>query len=242
VSQDEGDRVEELSSWYLNQQLSVDKRLIEFRYRALSPHFTGAACLELGPAEGHMTRRLLGGFERLTVVEGSKDLLDLIPGDPRLTKIHSLFEDYEPATRFDTIVMEHILEHIATPGELLTRAQAWLAPEGRILVGVPNGHSIHRLVATKMGLLSQPCQLNSRDHKVGHRRVYTPTTLREEVESAGLRVIKLGGVFFKPVSNSQMEATWTDEMFEGFYELGHDFPEHAAELYAVACAGTECPE
>jgi hypothetical protein len=40
-------------------------------------------------------------------------------------------------------------------------------------------------------------------------------------------------VFFKPVSNQQIQDTWTEKMMDGFYELGKDFPEHANELYAI---------
>jgi hypothetical protein len=43
----------------------------------------------------------------------------------------------------------------------------------------------------------------------------------------------MGGVFFKPLTNQQIQDHWTEEMIQGFYELGKDFPEYAAELYAV---------
>jgi 2-polyprenyl-3-methyl-5-hydroxy-6-metoxy-1,4-benzoquinol methylase len=129
--------------------------------------------------------------------------------------------------------MEHIREHVEGPVELLARVRGWLKPRGRLLVGVPHGHSIHRLVAVKMGLLGDPCELNSRDHALGHRRVYTRATLSRDLEAGGLRIEELGGVFFKPLSNKQIQDHWTEEMINGFYELGKEFPENAAELYAV---------
>lgn len=120
--------------------------------------------------------------------------------------------------------------------DLLARAKQWLYPGGVIPLGVPNGHSIHRLVVVKMGLLRDPCDLSARDHALGHRRVSTPETLRRDIESAGLRVDEMGGVFFKPLSNGQIEDQWTEEMIQGFIELGRDFPAHAAEIYAVCSA------
>jgi len=84
-----------------------------------------------------------------------------------------------------------------------------------------------------MGILDNPCQLNSRDHALGHRRVYTPSTLKTQIEQSGLKVLEIGGVFFKPLSNGQIQENWTEEMIQGFYELGKDFPELAAEIYAV---------
>ena len=54
-----------------------------------------------------------------------------------------------------------------------------------------------------------------------------------DIETAGLKIIQTGGVFFKPLSNQQIEQNWTEEMIQGFYELGKDFQENAAELYAI---------
>lgn len=229
-------RVEGVSNWYLQEQLDFDKRLIGFRYKTLRSHLRGPAGLELGPAEGQMTQFLVNDFELLTVVDGAPALLELIPNYPNLVKVHSLFEEFNPGNKFNSIVMEHILEHVDKPVELLRRAKNWLAPGGRMLLGVPNGNSIHRLAATKMGLLKQPCDLNPRDVAQGHRRVYTSETFRNDIEVAGLTVLKMGGVFFKPLSNKQIQDNWTEEMIQGFYELGKDFPEYAADIYAVCQA------
>jgi 2-polyprenyl-3-methyl-5-hydroxy-6-metoxy-1,4-benzoquinol methylase len=189
--------------------------------------------LELGPAEGEMTKLLVNDFARLTIVDGASELLAQIPERVGLRKVHSLFESFQPDQKFNTIIMEHILEHIDQPVALLEKVKEWIAPGGKILVGVPNGNSIHRLVAVKMGLLEYPCQLNSRDLALGHRRVYTPDSLKLDIKAAGLELLKMGGVFFKPVSNKQIQDHWSEEMIQGFYLLGSDFSEYAAELYAV---------
>jgi 2-polyprenyl-3-methyl-5-hydroxy-6-metoxy-1,4-benzoquinol methylase len=232
----ESNRVESVSKWYTQEQLHFDRCLIRYRYETWKPYLTGPEGLELGCGDGQMTRLLAGHFSRLTVVEGSAELLAVIPEAVSLVKVHSLFEDFHPAGKFNTIFMEHILEHIEHPGDLLVRAQGWLGAKGRILIGVPNGNSFHRLAAVKMGLLADPCQLNARDISVGHRRVFTSQSLRTLMERSGLEVEKMGGVFFKPLSNQQIQDQWTEAMIEGFYELGKDFPENAAELYAVCRA------
>ena len=230
---DEQQRLDEAASWYLNQQLDFDRRMVRFRYESLRPHLRGPAGLELGSAEGEMTGLLLPHFQTLTVVDAAGDLLDRIPELPGLRKVRSLFEDFAPAERFDTVIMEHVLEHVADPIGLLRRARTWLAAGGRILAGVPNALSIHRLAAVKMGLLTEPWQLNARDLELGHRRVYTPASLQSHIEAAGMQVIDSGGVFFKPVSNRQIEEHWDERMIEGFHQLGRDFPGHAAEIFAV---------
>ena len=229
----EKNRVEALSDWYLKEQLDFDKRLVRCRYKTLKPHLQGPEGLELGPAEGEMTRLLVNDVEKLTVVNGAGDLLAQIPNNPNLNKVQSLFEEFKPDLKFNTIIMEHILEHVDSAVELLMKVKDWLMLNGKMLIGVPNGNSIHRLVAVKMGLLEHSCELNPRDHALGHRRVYTPDTPRADLQSAGLHLVEMGGVFFKSLSNSQIQDHWTEEMIQSFYEMGKDFSDNAAELYAV---------
>lgn len=226
-------RVESLSDWYLKDQLDIDKRVLQFRYQSIKPYLQGPDGLELGPAEGEMTKYLINDFSSLTVVEGSKELLSRIPERPNLHKVNSLFEDYQPQKHFNTIIIEHVLEHVERPVEFLQRVKQWLAPGGKVLLSVPNGNSIHRLVAVKMGLLKHPCELNARDHALGHRRVYTLDTVKADILESGLKLTEIGGVFLKPLSNKQIQDQWTEEMIQGFYELGKDLPEYAAVIYAV---------
>jgi 2-polyprenyl-3-methyl-5-hydroxy-6-metoxy-1,4-benzoquinol methylase len=230
---DEQRRVDTLSDWYVSQQLDFDRQLIRMRARSIEPYFRGSRALELGPADGEMTRLLVERFHDLTAVDGSAELLAKLPAHPHLTTVHSLFEEFTPAQRFDTVIMEHILEHVDDPRALLRRASHWIADGGVLIAGVPNGHSIHRLAAVKMGLLGDPCELNERDHALGHRRVYTEETFHADLAGSGLKVVATGGVFFKALSNKQIETTFTPEMVRGFYELGKDFPQYAAELFAV---------
>jgi len=225
--------LEKVSNWYIDEQVDFDKKLIKFRYRTWKSRLVGPRGLELGPAEGVMTKYLLDDFESLTVVDAASNLINRIPDAPNLLKVHSLFEDFEPKEKFNSIILEHILEHVEDPVALLRRAKDWLLPKGKLYLGVPNGSSFHRLVAVHMGFLDSKCQLNERDLKQGHRRVYTFETFRKDIESSGLKIDEMGGVFFKPLSNSQIDRDWTKEMIEGFYQLGNEFPENAADIFCV---------
>ena len=73
MSDKEFKRVDSLSSWYKDEQLDFDKQLIRFRYESYNHFFRGESCLELGPADGQMTKFLINDFKKLTVVEGSLD-------------------------------------------------------------------------------------------------------------------------------------------------------------------------
>lgn len=220
-------------NWYLSEELNFDKKLIFYRYEASKEYIKGPFGLELGSGSGEMTKYLVNEFDHLTSVDGSKELIDAIPNYENHTKLHSFFEDYKPKIKFNTIIMEHILEHVNNPVEILNLAKEWLDEDGVILLGVPNALSFHRLAAVKMGLLKTPYELNERDFQVGHQRVYCADTLLRDIEKTGLKVKKISGIFFKPLSNGQIENNWNEEMIKGFYELGKDFPNHCAELYAV---------
>jgi trans-aconitate methyltransferase len=232
---EEKKRLKGIEDWYKDKQLDFDRELISYRYLSIKEYFKGPSCLELGPADGVQTQYLVNDFEHLTIVDGSKTLLDSIPNTSNLSKVHSLFEDYEPNAKFNTIILEHILEHVEKPVELLTTVKKWLSTEGVMIIGVPNGHSLHRLIGVEMGLLEEPCQLNDRDIALGHRRVYTMDSLKKDIIDSGHKIINTGGVFLKPLSNGQIEKHWDEELIEAFYKIGQQFPNNTAEIYCV-CA------
>lgn len=228
------DKLEELSKWYVDSELNFDRILQRLRYRTIQKYFTGKTCLEIGPAQGITTASLKDDFEILHVVDGSKKLLDLIPDYPNVVKFHSMIEEFEAPIRYDFILMDHILEHVEHPVPVLKKVMTFLKKGGIIIVGVPNAKSIHRLAAVKMGYLKDIYELNQRDHELGHFRVYDFEMLASDIIQGGFSIREKAGVFFKPLSNKQIQDHWNDDMIEGFYQLGADFPENAAEIYIVA--------
>jgi 2-polyprenyl-3-methyl-5-hydroxy-6-metoxy-1,4-benzoquinol methylase len=228
------DTIEKNAAWYVEQQLNFDRALISYRYKVIKPFFKKEIGLEMGSGDGVMTRLLKDDFTELDVVDGSQSLLDKIPDYPNVTKYRSFFEDFKPTRQYDTIIMEHIIEHLEKPVDVLKISQAWLKSGGVVIMGVPNAKSFHRLAAVKMGLLKSEYELNQRDKELGHYRVYDMASFCRDIESADYKIIHTGGVFFKPLSNKQIEETWTPQMMDAFYQLGHDFQENAAEIFVVA--------
>ena len=210
---------------------------IRYRARLLARHWRGSRCLELGPAEGIMTPYLAAAFDKLTLVDGAaKFCADLRERFPDAEVVHSLFEDFEPKGRFDTIILGHVLEHVIDPTQLLIRAKKWLSERGCICATVPNARSLHRQAAVDMGILETEHTLNETDRRLGHRRVFDPETLRSTIRKSGLHVEATGGYWLKPLSNAQIEASWTPEMLNAFMSLGERYPDLAAEIFAVATA------
>lgn len=209
---------------------------IRHSFQIARRYLRGRSILELGPAEGVMTELLAGTGLELTLVEGSERFChDLRARFPQARVEHCLFEEFEPAQKSDNIILGHVLEHVANPVAILARARNWLVPEtGRIFAAVPNARSLHRQAAVIMGLLSSEDALNDADRHHGHRRVFNPESFRGAFLEAGLRIEVFGGYWLKPVSNRQIEETWTPEMLSAFMTLGERYPDIAGEIYCVA--------
>jgi 2-polyprenyl-3-methyl-5-hydroxy-6-metoxy-1,4-benzoquinol methylase len=224
---------EQFANFYDPQKLGFDLTVVEKGYQKFKKYFKGTTALELGPATGYMTRLLINDFEHLYIVEGSETLLEQIPAYTNVTKVNALFEDFTPAVKFDTIILNHVLEHIENPVSLLKLIGTWLSDDGVLIVGVPNSKSFHRLAAVKMGLLAKESDLNSRDVELGHYRVYDFSLLRDHINQAGLKIIEEGGIFIKFLSNTQIEKFLTKEIIDAYFELAEGFKENSAEIFVV---------
>lgn len=221
-------------SWYGK---GVNAATVAYSVRIFSRHWRPGSCLELGPAEGLATAELVTYFDDLTCVDGATVFCEALRVRHPAAHVHcALFEDFETSRRFDNIVLGHVLEHVADPISILSRARSWLAPGGRVFGAVPNARSLHRQMAVAMGLLPTEHTLNDTDLHHGHRRVYDPESFRRDFASAGLQVELFGGYWMKPVSNSQIEASWSPAMLEAAMFVGERYPDIAAEIYVVAGA------
>ena len=147
--------------------------------------------LELGAAAGHVTRALAAQHCRVTSieyeVEAARDLEgvadDVIVGnlnDP------DVFNDLRP--EFDVVLAGDVLEHLARPQDVLSRAVCLLKPGGQIVVSLPHvGHVDLRLSLMQgrwdyraWGLLDET-----------HLRFFTLEEIRSLVKKAGLVLTEL---------------------------------------------------
>lgn len=220
-------------SWYAK---GLNTASIEYCAEVFARFWNGTRCLEMGPAEGIMTRTLARVFPDLTLVEGAESFCaSLRDRFPQAVVVQSLFEDYAPAAVFDTIVLGHVLEHVEDPVRILRRASGWLARGGGICCAVPNARSLHRQAAVMLGMLGFEHALNQADLHHGHRRVYDPERFRADFLAAGLQIRHFGGYWLKPLSNAQLES-WPPETIRAFMQLGERYPDIAAEIYVIATA------
>lgn len=192
--------------------------------------------LELGPADGVMTDLLYPLYsEDYTIVDaGKKFVKDIQKRFPNIQGAVSLFEEYAPDRKFDNIILGHVLEHVNNPTEILKLCKGWLNKKGMIFAAVPNKNSLHRQAAVEMGLLSRVDMLNEKDIRHGHRRVFDNDMLKKCFQDIDLDICVEGGYWLKPLSDRQIEESWTKVMIEAFLKLGEKYPKIAGEIYIIA--------
>lgn len=225
-----------LDSLRFSSHDGLNARIIDFRYRDLSAFYKGKTCLEFGCADGRGLDRLLERFEEVTAVDGSARQLEEVRRrirSPRLHLVHSLFEDVDLKKKFDTVQMGHVLEHVESPRRAIRVGMRHLKRGGVLIADVPNADSIHRHIGVALGMLRKVTDLHEGDLRIGHRRVYTWDGFGAELESAGLRIVRRGGMFMKPLSNDQMERMLGPDQISAFFTVGRRFPQMAAEMFAV---------
>lgn len=226
-------RLELVSQWY-DSRHGLNREIIKQAAAYIVSRAHGKRALELGSANGVMTQELAARFPHLDVVEAAPRYVQHARGllPPRGRVYQCLFEEFQPKCRYHAIVMSWILEHVADPRDLLTRARDWLAPQGEIHLVVPNAESLHRRVGLAMGLLPRLNHLNESDIAIGHRRVYTWQTLSDHIAAAGLRLVEMQGLLLKPLPNALMES-YPPDLRAAFFELSSLAPRLCSEIYAV---------
>lgn len=213
----------------------TNELMINYTFEVFSKYLNNGSILELGPAEGLMTQKLILATNNLTVVDGSKLFCERLKEQfPNINIIYSLFEDYEPKEKFDNIILGHVLEHVDNPILILNKCKEWIDVNGRILAAVPNSLSIHRQAAALMGIIDTEETMSDLDIHHGHKRIYNPISFRHDFSKSGFEILHYGGYWLKPLSDKQIIKDWTKEMIYAFMKLGERYPDIAAEIYIIA--------
>ncbi|GLI08710.1 type 12 methyltransferase [Paenibacillus tyrfis] len=216
-----------------------------YMLKSFLPFFIVGNLLELGSYKGNFTQRFLEFFDDITCVEASDEACNYaksLLGD-EVKFVNSLFEETLLPTKYDNIVLTHVLEHIDDPVSLLKKVNnEWLSDKGRFFIVCPNANAPSRQIAVKMGLISHNSAVTDAEAAHGHRITYSLDTLERDIKLSGLKIIHRSGIFFKALANFQWDKILnTDivskEYLDGCYELGQQYPDLCASIFFVCEKG-----
>lgn len=215
-----------------------NKYVTSSTYQVLSKYYYGESCLELGSADGYGTTFLLKRFKKVVAVDGSKRMLNNLRKkvkSKKLQVIHTLFEDLNLKGKFDTIVITHVIDIVDNPIQVLKIAKSFAHKKTRIIIEVPNSHSLHRQIGVLLKILKDEHQLGEADKNVGHQRIYDMKILLSDIKKSGLKIKAKGGFLLKALPNSQIYSLIDNnpKAIQAYIELGEKYPDIAAEIYVV---------
>lgn len=216
-----------------------------YMIKSFIPFFKDGKFLELGSFKGDFTKKVLHYFTDVTCVEASDEAIKIAKetiGD-KVKYVNGLFEDVTLPSKYDNIVLTHVLEHVADPVAVLKKVNdEWLSDKGRFFLVCPNANSPSRQIAVKMGLISHNSAVTPSEKKHGHQITYTLDTLERDAKLAGLNVIYRSGIFFKALANFQWDRLLnTDiiskEYLDGCYQLGQQYPDLCSSIFLMCEKG-----
>jgi len=216
-----------------------------FILKSFVPFFRKGNLLELGSFKGDFTRRVLPYFEDITCIEASGEAISICKTEfgERVRFVHSLFETVTLPTKYDNIVLTHVLEHLDDPVLILKRINdEWLSDHGRFFLVCPNANAPSRQIAVKMGLISHNSAVTPAEREHGHRVTYTLDTLERDAKAAGLNVVHRSGIFFKALANFQWDRLLKTDIIspdylEGCYQLGQQYPDLCSSIFLMCEKG-----
>jgi len=192
--------------------------------------------LEIGSADGVMTKKLVNVTQALDVVEPSSVYAEQIKAIPGLRNVFNCFlEDIPIPLQYDVVLMMGLLHHIENPCEFLCYSKRFVAQAGLIMATVPNVNSIHRQIGVEMGLLNDVKGTSERNLKFKQYGRFTKQSLIELFDEAGYTIVQCYGYMFKPFSSEMMlKLDLSEALVTALYEMGKKYESMCSQVLIVA--------
>lgn len=111
-----------------------------YMIKSFEPFFKQGNLLELGSSKGIFTKRFLPFFEDITCVDASDEAIAYAKRElnNKVKFLNSTFETLNLESKYNNIVMTHVLEHLDNPVLILKRINdEWLNENGRFFWCAP---------------------------------------------------------------------------------------------------------
>lgn len=216
----------------INKKMVIDE---------MADHIKPGRILELGYTNSIWTESLLRNGT-VDIIEGATSHIERgridFKDNSRVTIIHTLFEEYMPKEKYDTILMSGVIKHIPDDVAFLKKARTWLKPDGVVIATTPNSKSFHRRLGAYMGIELDPATHNKRDREVFNVHLYDRYQFRAIFLAADYEVLATKGIFLKILSTEQLMYLGQKydilKIMKSLRELGEELQDYTWYILLVA--------
>jgi 2-polyprenyl-3-methyl-5-hydroxy-6-metoxy-1,4-benzoquinol methylase len=175
----------------------------------------GRPLLDVGCADGVLSRRLTERGWRVTTIEGNPERASVAAMHCERLIIANLDREIPVVGGpFEAIVYADVLEHLTDPLAVLRGLNASLAPGGRVIISMPNVAHLWIRLSLLFGRFDY-AERGILDR--GHLRFFTDRTLRALIAEAGLRILRRTAT---PAPLPQvLPSRWHGEWLAGLHAL-----------------------
>lgn len=183
-------------------------------------------------------------YDRFVIVEPSKYFLkkNKFKKNNNKLKIYNCYlEDFNNPENesFDFIICSSVLHEVSDPKKFLRQIHDISSKKTIVYLNVPNALSLHRLLASKAGLIKSPFAKSITQKKMQQHKIYSIETLKKILNKYGFVVISKGTNFLKPFTHNQMQQIIKRKIINkqiliGMKKVVEFFPNYGAEINMYA--------
>jgi 2-polyprenyl-3-methyl-5-hydroxy-6-metoxy-1,4-benzoquinol methylase len=232
---------------YVKEYKNHDFELIQLSYRrkkvlerlSAYPHKN---ILEIG-CGFEPVFQYMDDFDSMTVVDPGIEFIEhaknISKHKSSIRCIHGFFEEVIPELlqqTYDFILVSSLLHELESPGIFLETLKSVCSANTILHVNAPNAFSIHRILASEIGLIADVFQKSEAQKKLQQFSTFSIDSLKELLETKQFEIIKSGSYFIKPFTHGQMNDMLNsniidDKVLDGLYDLTKYIPEYGSEIF-----------
>ncbi len=183
-------------------------------------------------------------FEEMTIVEPAAAFVNNVIKSSKLSeKIRvkqGFLEDVVEELKqyeYDYIIMASLLHEVEKPVSLLRAVMTLCSKQTIVHINVPNAFSLHRILAYKMGMITDVHEKSGMQKHMQQNSTFDLTSLVALINQAcEVEIVEKGSFFPKFFTHNQMQnmidvGIIDEKVLEGMYEMGDYFPKYGSEIY-----------
>ena len=196
----------------------------------------GKNILEIGCADGYMTKRLSEICKSVDVVEPAKthfeqvSLLNL----ENVSMYNTTIENFNINKKYDIVLMAGLLHQVPEPEIVLSNLKQIINSNTTLIATIPNSNSLHRQLGVHMGLMKNTIDYSDRN-KFFHQKTYDLNLFVNLFTSNNFKIIESFGYLMK-LFNSEFSKNikLNREQMIGLIKLGKQHQDLSSQLYIKA--------